>query len=141
MLYSISYAIILCVYRWEKYLTDEEIALGRGKRQRKAVSYKKAQGPKSMDTSEHRCLHVPENVDPAITLLEEINNSEYYLLKAFPHQTLIVKTPYSQTKGVSRIYQDLLGAPHIYSTISQCLMFHSRARIYDDNIVNRILAR
>ena len=27
-------------FRWEKYQTEEEAALGRGKRQRKSVSYR-----------------------------------------------------------------------------------------------------
>lgn len=39
--------------RWEKYQTEEEAALGRGKRQRKAVSYREAYPPKPMDTPEN----------------------------------------------------------------------------------------
>lgn len=33
------------VCRWEKYQSEEEAALGRGKRQRKAVSYREAYAP------------------------------------------------------------------------------------------------
>nr|GEV28981.1 protein chromatin remodeling 4-like isoform X1 [Tanacetum cinerariifolium] len=39
--------------RWEKYQTEEEAVLGRGKRQRKAVSYREAYAPKPMDTPEN----------------------------------------------------------------------------------------
>lgn len=40
----LSYVVsfIYWTLRWEKYQTEEEAALGRGKRQRKAVSYREA---------------------------------------------------------------------------------------------------
>lgn len=34
-----------CICRWEKYQSEEEAALGRGKRLRKAVSYREAYAP------------------------------------------------------------------------------------------------
>lgn len=34
-----------CVCRWERYQSEEEAALGRGKRLRKAVSYREAYAP------------------------------------------------------------------------------------------------
>lgn len=37
--------------RWEKYQSEEEAALGRGKRQRKAVSYREAYAPHANETS------------------------------------------------------------------------------------------
>lgn len=36
--------------RWEKYQSEEEAALGRGKRQRKAVSYREAYAPHPSET-------------------------------------------------------------------------------------------
>lgn len=39
---------MLC--RWEKYQVEEEAALGRGKRQRKAVSYREAYAPHPSET-------------------------------------------------------------------------------------------
>lgn len=36
--------------RWEKYQNEEEAALGRGKRQRKAVSYREAYAPHPSET-------------------------------------------------------------------------------------------
>lgn len=33
------------VYRWEKYQSEEEAVLGRGKRQRKTVSYREVYAP------------------------------------------------------------------------------------------------
>lgn len=38
----IQYTSLFGVCRWEKYQSEEEAALGRGKRQRKAVSYREA---------------------------------------------------------------------------------------------------
>ena len=38
------------IYRWEKYQSEEEAALGRGKRQRKAVSYREAYAPHPSET-------------------------------------------------------------------------------------------
>ena len=37
-------------YRWEKYQSEEEAALGRGKRLRKAVSYREAYAPHPSET-------------------------------------------------------------------------------------------
>lgn len=37
-------------YRWEKYQNEEEAALGRGKRLRKAVSYREAYAPHPSET-------------------------------------------------------------------------------------------
>ncbi|XP_076945061.1 LOW QUALITY PROTEIN: protein CHROMATIN REMODELING 4-like [Bidens hawaiensis] len=39
--------------RWEKYQSEEEAALGRGKRQRKAVSYREAYAPRPIETLEN----------------------------------------------------------------------------------------
>lgn len=33
---------VMCIFRWERYQSEEEAVLGRGKRQRKAVSYREA---------------------------------------------------------------------------------------------------
>jgi len=38
------------VCRWEKYQSEEEAALGRGKRQRKAVSYREVYAPHPSET-------------------------------------------------------------------------------------------
>lgn len=39
-----------CGCRWEKYQIEEEATLGRGKRQRKAVSYREAYAPHPAET-------------------------------------------------------------------------------------------
>ncbi|XP_076912724.1 protein CHROMATIN REMODELING 4-like [Bidens hawaiensis] len=39
--------------RWEKYQSEEEAALGRGKRQRKAISYREAYAPRPIETLEN----------------------------------------------------------------------------------------
>lgn len=44
---------VYCMFnwvRWEKYQSEEEAALGRGKRQRKAVSYREAYAPHPSET-------------------------------------------------------------------------------------------
>ncbi|KAL4578136.1 hypothetical protein LXL04_014255 [Taraxacum kok-saghyz] len=46
--------------RWEKYQSEEEAALGRGKRQRKAVSYREAYAPRPTDTLENGADEEPE---------------------------------------------------------------------------------
>lgn len=46
------------VCRWEKYQNEEEAALGRGKRQRKAVSYREVYAPHPSETmSEVICFN------------------------------------------------------------------------------------
>lgn len=42
--------ILYWIYRWEKYQSEEEAALGRGKRVRKAISYKEAYAPQPTET-------------------------------------------------------------------------------------------
>lgn len=39
-----------CIFRWEKYQSEEEAVLGRGKRQRKAVSYREAYAAHASET-------------------------------------------------------------------------------------------
>ncbi|KAI7751103.1 hypothetical protein M8C21_020508 [Ambrosia artemisiifolia] len=46
--------------RWEKYQSEEEAALGRGKRQRKAVSYREAYAPRPIETFENGGSEEPE---------------------------------------------------------------------------------
>ncbi|XP_023766968.1 protein CHROMATIN REMODELING 4 [Lactuca sativa] len=46
--------------RWEKYQSEEEAALGRGKRQRKAVSYREAYAPRPIETLENGGDEEPE---------------------------------------------------------------------------------
>ncbi|KAI3798449.1 hypothetical protein L1987_33725 [Smallanthus sonchifolius] len=46
--------------RWEKYQSEEEAALGRGKRQRKAVSYREAYPPCPIETFENGGVEAPE---------------------------------------------------------------------------------
>lgn len=41
---------MFCGCRWEKYQIEEEATLGRGKRQRKAVSYREAYAPHPAET-------------------------------------------------------------------------------------------
>lgn len=43
------YTLYCLNVRWEKYQSEEEAALGRGKRQRKAVSYREAYAPHASD--------------------------------------------------------------------------------------------
>lgn len=57
------YAILICLHhwvcRWEKYQSEEEAVLGRGKRQRKAVSYREAYAPHPSETlSEVITIHM-----------------------------------------------------------------------------------
>ncbi|KAF5768820.1 putative DNA helicase chromatin regulator PHD family [Helianthus annuus] len=46
--------------RWEKYQSEEEAALGRGKRQRKAISYREAYAPRPIETLENGGGEEPE---------------------------------------------------------------------------------
>ncbi|KAI3518860.1 hypothetical protein L1887_07705 [Cichorium endivia] len=46
--------------RWEKYQSEEEAALGRGKRQRKAVSYREAYASRPIETFENGADEEPE---------------------------------------------------------------------------------
>ncbi|XP_024972223.1 protein CHROMATIN REMODELING 4-like isoform X1 [Cynara cardunculus var. scolymus] len=46
--------------RWEKYQSEEEAALGRGKRQRKAVSYREAYAPRPIEMLENGGDEEPE---------------------------------------------------------------------------------
>ena len=41
---------MFCGCRWEKFQIEEEATLGRGKRQRKAVSYREAYAPNPAET-------------------------------------------------------------------------------------------
>ncbi|KAK9062333.1 hypothetical protein SSX86_019519 [Deinandra increscens subsp. villosa] len=50
----------LLICRWEKYQSEEEAALGRGKRQRKAISYKEAYAPRPIETFENGGGEEPE---------------------------------------------------------------------------------
>lgn len=47
---NLSFLHVLLGFRWEKYQTEEEAALGRGKRLRKAVSYREAYAPHPNET-------------------------------------------------------------------------------------------
>ncbi|KAM0038354.1 putative chromatin regulator PHD family [Helianthus debilis subsp. tardiflorus] len=46
--------------RWEKYQSEEEAALGRGKRQRKAISYREAYAPRPIESLENGGGEEPE---------------------------------------------------------------------------------
>lgn len=46
-----AYSLGLLIFRWEKLQTEEEAALGRGKRLRKNVSYNESVAVKSLEIS------------------------------------------------------------------------------------------
>lgn len=49
---------IYWAFRWEKYQSEEEAALGRGKRLRKAVSYREAYAPHPSETLSEVLIYI-----------------------------------------------------------------------------------
>lgn len=49
----------LPIYRWEKLQTEEEAALGRGKRLRKNISYSESMGVKLVEASVDVSIWIP----------------------------------------------------------------------------------
>lgn len=58
--------------RWERYQIEEEATLGRGKRQRKAVSYREAYAPHPAETPSEVIKKVISRVIKKVICLENL---------------------------------------------------------------------